>query len=58
MFSSISTTTINKAIDFRRFLERLLGPQEPDMDYFAASDALDCLEAYYKVRHCHGPMAA
>ncbi|KAM3487985.1 hypothetical protein MY3957_008715 [Beauveria namnaoensis] len=47
--SMVSKTTINRTMDFGQFLERLLVPREPDMDHFAASDALDCLDAYYKV---------
>ncbi len=45
-----SKTTINKSIDFRSFVERLGLPQELDVDHFAASKALDCLDAYYNVR--------
>lgn len=48
---SLSTRmTINKSIDFGGFVQRLVLPQEPDMEDFAASEALDCLDAYYKVR--------
>ena len=49
MVSLVSETKVSRTIDFEQFLERLLGPREPDMDYFAASDALDCLNTYYKV---------
>ncbi|OAA36104.1 GTPase effector domain, GED [Cordyceps fumosorosea ARSEF 2679] len=44
-----SKTSISRTMDFGQFLERLLDPREADMDHFAASDALDCLDAYYKV---------
>lgn len=35
--------------DFRMLMENLSSRSEPDMDRFAASEALDCMEAYYKV---------
>ncbi|OAA33894.1 Dynamin, GTPase domain protein [Beauveria brongniartii RCEF 3172] len=47
--SFVSETTIRTTMDFGQFLERLLVSREPDMDHVAASDALDCLNAYYKV---------
>ncbi|OAA35270.1 Dynamin, GTPase domain protein [Cordyceps fumosorosea ARSEF 2679] len=47
--SLVSKTSISRTMDFGQFLERLLDPREADMDHFAASDALDCLDAYYKV---------
>lgn len=46
-------TPIRRTIDFGRFLERLRVPRQRDMDHSAASDALDCLDAYYKVRQHH-----
>lgn len=46
-----SKTAIDRSIDFGDLIDRLVLPQEPDMDHFAASEALDCLEAYYKVRY-------
>lgn len=36
-------------VNLRALLEAVTSLDEPDMDRSAASDALDCLEAYYKV---------
>ncbi|OAA72311.1 Dynamin, GTPase domain protein [Cordyceps fumosorosea ARSEF 2679] len=38
-----------QAIECNGLIDRLVAPREPDMDHFAASEALDCLKAYYKV---------
>ncbi|KAF1730133.1 Interferon-induced GTP-binding protein Mx [Beauveria bassiana] len=47
---SLSSKTIaSRSIDFERFADRLVLPQEPDMDHFSACEALDFLDAYYKV---------
>ncbi|KAL1881850.1 hypothetical protein Daus18300_000903 [Diaporthe australafricana] len=35
--------------NLRELIEALAKRSEPDMDRFAASEALDCMEAYYKV---------
>lgn len=35
--------------NMRRLMQSLSSRSEPDMDRFAASEALDCMEAYYKV---------
>ncbi|KAM3539202.1 hypothetical protein ARSEF1564_007893, partial [Beauveria bassiana] len=48
---SLSSKTISRSIDFKRFVDRLVLPQEPDMDHFSACEALDFLDAYYKVRY-------
>ncbi|KAM3508225.1 hypothetical protein MY11210_006825 [Beauveria gryllotalpidicola] len=44
-----SRTPISRSIDFGSFVDRLVLPQEPDMDHFSACEALDFLDAYYKV---------
>ncbi|KAM3498285.1 hypothetical protein MY10362_008383 [Beauveria mimosiformis] len=44
-----SNTLVSRSIDFGRFVDRLVLPQEPDMDHFSACEALDFLDAYYKV---------
>ncbi|ATY66044.1 dynamin GTPase [Cordyceps militaris] len=52
MFGQVSlssATTVHASVDFGRFVDKLVLPQEPDMDYFSASEALDFLEAYYKI---------
>lgn len=40
---------VKQNIDFGRLVRNLADNTEPDMDRFAASEALDCLNAYYKV---------
>lgn len=42
--------TINKHVNFAGLVESLANRSEPDLDRFAASEALDCMEAYYKAR--------
>jgi hypothetical protein len=37
--------------DFRPLLEVLMGHNNPDMNQYACSEALDCIQAYYKVSH-------
>ncbi|KAF7558900.1 hypothetical protein G7046_g5252 [Stylonectria norvegica] len=38
-----------RSFDLAILAEKILKQSEPDMSLFAASEALDCLEAYYKV---------
>ncbi|KAI9774215.1 MAG: hypothetical protein M1839_001761 [Geoglossum umbratile] len=40
---------IQQAKDLRQLLDALVQRTEPDMNRFACSEALDCMEAYYKV---------
>ncbi|KAK8140963.1 hypothetical protein G3M48_001218 [Beauveria asiatica] len=40
-------TTIRASIDFKKLIRQLLRQPEVDMDHFAATNALDCLLAYY-----------
>lgn len=40
---------VNTYVDLRALVEAVSSLDEPDMDRFAASEALDCMEAYYKV---------
>lgn len=42
---------VNQNVDFGSLVRNLADNTEPDMDRFAASEALDCLNAYYKVYH-------
>ncbi|KAJ3495912.1 hypothetical protein NLG97_g3046 [Lecanicillium saksenae] len=44
-----SKTIIDRSIHFGDLIDQLILPPVPDMDHFAASEALDCLDAYYKV---------
>ena len=37
--------------DLRQLVTNLVQRTEPDMNRFACSEALDCMEAYYKVKH-------
>lgn len=46
-----STRYIDTNVNFVQLVNFLAKRSEPDMDRFAASEALDCMEAYYKVRH-------
>ncbi|KAM3560254.1 hypothetical protein ARSEF4850_003734 [Beauveria asiatica] len=41
-------TTIRASIDFKKLIQQLLRQPEVDMDHFAATNALDCLLAYYE----------
>jgi GTP-binding protein EngB required for normal cell division len=41
----------NEHKDFRPLVEALVQRTEPDMNRFACSEALDCMEAYYKVAY-------
>jgi hypothetical protein len=38
--------------DYRPLLEALMEYKNPDMNCYACSEALDCMQAYYKVRRC------
>jgi GTPase SAR1 family protein len=38
------------SMDFRPLLEALMAHNNPDMNQYACSEALDCMQAYYKVR--------
>jgi GTPase SAR1 family protein len=40
---------ISQYVDFPRLLTALMQCTEPDIDHVACSEALDCMEAYYKV---------
>jgi hypothetical protein len=40
---------IQQTKDLRQLLDALVQRTEPDMNRFACSEALDCMEAYYKV---------
>ncbi|KAM3550575.1 hypothetical protein MY1884_008184 [Beauveria asiatica] len=42
-------TKVDQSVDFGSVVDRLVLPQEPDMDHFSACEALDFLDAYYKV---------
>jgi len=37
-------------MDYRPLLDALMERHEPDLDRYACSEALDCMQAYYKVR--------
>ena len=41
----------NRNHDLRQLVTNLVQRTEPDMNRFACSEALDCMEAYYKVSH-------
>ena len=41
----------NQYHDLRQLVTNLVQRTEPDMNCFACSEALDCMEAYYKVSH-------
>ncbi|RPA92076.1 hypothetical protein L873DRAFT_1750965 [Choiromyces venosus 120613-1] len=47
--SSLDSVYFNKHIDLCPLVTALMQPTEPDMNRFACSEALDCMEAYYKV---------
>jgi len=47
--SDLSNVYQNGYIDLRPLVSSLVDSSEPDMDRFAAQEALDCLNAYYKV---------
>jgi hypothetical protein len=38
-------------MDYRPLLDALMEHNNPDMNRYACSEALDCMQAYYKVRH-------
>jgi GTPase SAR1 family protein len=40
-------------MDFRPLLEALMTHNNPDMNQYACSEALDCMQAYYKVCQLH-----
>jgi hypothetical protein len=44
-----NTLDIDHRVDIASLIRALSTKTEPDMDRFAASEALDCMEAYYKV---------
>ncbi|KAL2290453.1 hypothetical protein FJTKL_15553 [Diaporthe vaccinii] len=44
-----SNCRLQGTFDVRGLMKALASRSEPDMDRFAASEALDCMEAYYKV---------
>jgi len=44
-------TYINQTKDLRPLVTALVQHTEPDMNRFACSEALDCMEAYYKVAY-------
>jgi len=44
-----SSIPINRNVDLRRLVASLADRDEPDINRYAASEALDCMEAYYKV---------
>lgn len=43
------STRLSGNFNLRELMKALASRSEPDMDRFAASEALDCMEAYYKV---------
>ncbi|KAI9772282.1 MAG: hypothetical protein M1840_001031 [Geoglossum simile] len=43
------STYIQQQINLQQLLDALVQRTEPDMNRFACSEALDCMEAYYKV---------
>ena len=43
---------IDSNVDIEALVDKLVSENEPDMDRFAASEALDCMKAYYKVTRC------
>jgi GTPase SAR1 family protein len=47
-----SPIMIERSVDLRGLVAALADRSEPDMDLFAASEALDCMNAYYKVSVC------
>jgi GTP-binding protein EngB required for normal cell division len=47
--SSLESAYLNRHYDLRRLVATLVQHTEPDMNRFACSEALDCMEAYYKV---------
>lgn len=49
-FGSAIWSISDSNVSFNQLVESLAKCSEPDMDRFAASEALDCMEAYYKVR--------
>ena len=46
-----SAIYINQTKDLRQLVTALAKRADPDMNYFACSEALDCMEAYYKVSY-------
>jgi hypothetical protein len=47
--SSIESVYLNHSKDLRPLVAALMQRTEPDINRFACSEALDCMEAYYKV---------
>lgn len=58
IFEALKVTSLDPAppqyeqIDYRPLLEALMEHNNPDMNRYACSEALDCMQAYYKVRVC------
>lgn len=46
---SLKPTVFNRSINLDQLLINLTQDTEPDMKRFACSEALDCMQAYYKV---------
>jgi hypothetical protein len=49
--SSLESVYLNHSKDLRPLVAALMQRTEPDMNRFACSEALDCMEAYYKVTY-------
>jgi hypothetical protein len=49
--SSLDSVYLNQTKDLRPLVAALMQRTEPDMNRFACSEALDCMEAYYKVAY-------
>lgn len=47
---SNASHSVNRSVNFYHLVNSLAKRSEPDMDRFAASEALDCMQAYYEVR--------
>lgn len=47
---SDTTCRLNQPVNLGKLIKQLVDQPERDMDHFAASEALDCLNAYYKVK--------
>ncbi|KAF1994756.1 hypothetical protein P154DRAFT_501389 [Amniculicola lignicola CBS 123094] len=43
-------------VNYRSLLDVLMACNEPDMDRYACSEALDCMQAYYKVHRSHSSL--
>lgn len=49
--SSLEPVYLSQHYDLHRLVANLVQRTEPDMNRFACSEALDCMEAYYKVNY-------